>query len=470
MNKFLILLTFLHFALAASITMGNALRNQVVIDFKNAIVPIISKQIEHIVLQDIHGKQNGVEYWITKIHIYVNAINPAQINIEFISPSTLRFTGTSLSMRGTATAKAKWTIFQKTVSVEIGIKNAGISTSVILVPVNNKPNIRITEFKLGISSGNVHIKISGGLIGKIIDLLVNVLKPHIVKNVVSAVQSKVPPLVARSVNDKLNTLPNDIKVSDKIFMKYSFPNAPAVKSGYLVTGIVAYLYPAGDPRPPPGPIAPMPEIDHQNSKGVQFFLSDFVVRSGLNTAFKLNLMSAQVNTKVDNRPISMKCLVTKLPDFKFANAIKASADGTCTVSLDNDPKPKFEVILSIGLELSEKVKNAILFFNAEKLQLIKVDFKKLVDIDIEWFKKKINDVMAAVLAAINGELGQKGIPLPTIKEVDYSDIIQYVSNGYTMIGTTPIFRFKMEGEPIILYASSEEAIVDDELLEEHSEY
>jgi len=450
--------------------MGNALRNQVVIDFKNAIVPIISKQIEHIQIPDMHGKQHGIEYWVNNIHIYINAINPNQINIEFLAPSTLRFTGTSFSMRGGATAKAKWGIFQKTVSAEIGVSNAGFSTSIALVSVNNKPNVRITEFILGISSNNIHIKLSGGLIAKVIELLVNVLKPHVLKYLIPAIQNKVPPLVTRLVNDKLNTLPNDIKVSDKIFMRYSFPNSPAVKSGYLVTGIVAYLYPAGDPTPPPGPIAPMPEIDHQNSKGIQFFLSDFVVRSGLNTAFKLGLMIAQVNTKVDNRAISMKCSVKKLPDFKFANAIKASADGTCIVSLDNDPKPKFEMILSINLALSEKVKNAILFFNAEKLEVAKIEFKMLEQIDIEWFKKKINDVMAAVLAAINGELGQKGIPLPTIKEIDYSDIIQYVSNGYTMIGTTPIFRFKMEGEPVILDASSEEVIVDDELLEEHSEY
>ena len=373
-------------------------------------------------------------------------------------------------MRGSATAKAKWGILQKTVSVEIGIYNAGISTSIGLVSVSNKPNIRIIEFTLGISPNNVHIKISGGLIAKIIDLLVNALKDHLIKYVVSAVQSKVSPLVTRLVNDRLNSLRNDIQVSDKIFMRYSFPIAPAVKSGYLFTGIVTYLYPAGDPLPPPGPIVRMPEIDYRNSKGVQFFLSDYVVRSGLNAAFKLNLMSAQVNTKVDNRAVAMKCLVTKLPDFRFAGTIKASADGTCIVSLDNDPKPKFEMILSINLALSEKVKNAILFFNAEKLEVAKIEFKMLEQIDIEWFKKKINDVMAAVLAAINGELGQKGIPLPTIKEIDYSDIIQYVSNGYTMIGTTPIFRFKMEGEPVILDASSEEVIVDDELLEEHSEY
>jgi len=470
MNKFLILLTFLHLALAASITMRNALRNQVVIDFKNAIVPIISKKIEHIVVPDIYGKESWLEYWIDRIHVYITAIKPDQINIQFIAPSTLRFTGSTLSMQGTARAKAKWAFIQKTVDVSIKIYNAAISTSIVPISANGKPNIKITELKLGISSGNVHIKISGGLIAKVIDFIVGLLKGHIVKHVVSAVQSKVPSVVENEVNKLLNTLPSDIKISDKVYMKYSFPNAPVIKSGFLLTGVVAYLHPAGDPTPPPGPVAPMPETDPQNPKGVQFFLSDYIIRSALNTAFKLSLLSIQVNTNLDNRKVAMKCSVTKVPDFKFANAIKASADGTCTVSLDGDPKPKFQVILSINLDLNEKVKNAILFFSAEKLQIAKMDFNMLEPINIEWFKKGINDVMAAVLLVINGELGQKGIPLPTIKEIDYSDIVQYVANGYTMIGTTPIFNLKMEGEGIILGDSSEEVIVDDQLLEEYSKY
>ena len=470
MNKFLILLTFLHLALAASITMRNALREQVVIDFKNAIVPIISKKIEHIVVPDIHGKESGIEYWVNNIHVYINAINPAQINIQFIAPSTLRFTGSTLSMRGTARAKAKWSFIQKTVDVSISISNAAISTSIVPISANGKPNIKITELNLGISSGNVHIKISGGLIGKVIDLIVGALKGHIVKYVVSAVQSKVPPIVANEVNRLLNTLPSDIKISDKVYMKYSFPNAAIIKNKFLLTGVVAYFHPAGDPTPPPGPVGPMPETDPQNPKGVQFFLSDYIIRSALNTAFKLSLLTIEVNTKLDNRKVFMKCSVTKLPDFKFANAIKASVDGTCAVTLDADPKPKFQVILSLGLELSEKVKNAILFFYAEKFEIVHIDYKELEPVNIEWFKKGINDVMAAVLVVINGELGQKGIPLPTIKEIDYSDIIQYVADGYTMIGTTPIFNLKMEGEGIILGDSSEEVIVDDQLLEEYSKY
>jgi hypothetical protein len=79
-------------------------------------------------------------------------------------------------MKGTARAKAKWSFIQKTVDVEIDVSNTGFAASIVLTSVNNKPNIRISEFSLSIS--NVHIKISDGLIGKIVDFLVNLLKGY----------------------------------------------------------------------------------------------------------------------------------------------------------------------------------------------------------------------------------------------------------------------------------------------------
>jgi hypothetical protein len=102
-------------------------------------------------LPDIKGK---------KSHIHVNPINPSQINIQFVGGSTLKFSGSSFSMK--RTAKAKWAFISKTVSVTITVSNAGFSTSIALKAVNNKPNIQITQFDLSISSGNVNIKISGG--------------------------------------------------------------------------------------------------------------------------------------------------------------------------------------------------------------------------------------------------------------------------------------------------------------------
>jgi hypothetical protein len=463
MTRFLIFIVIINVILGATTTMNNALRNQVVIDFKNAIVPIISKQIEHVRLPDIKGKQSGIHYEITNIDIYVNPINPSQINVQFVSGSTLKFSGTSFGMRGSAKAKVKWTIISKTVSVSISISNAGFSTSIALKAVNNKPNIQITQFDLSISSGNVHISVSGGLIGKVINLIVGLMKGHIVSNVVSGIRGSAPGIITKKVNSILDKLPSDIKITNNIYMKYEFPVAPVIRNGYMFTGIVAYLHPANDPSPPPGPMRPIPEFDANNARGVQFFISDYVVRSALNAAFKLNLLYININRKISNRQVIMSCKVDKLPDFAFDNAIQATASGICDVALDNDPTPKFQLLATIQLVLQEKIKNAIIFFSGDKLTFSKLDFKIIKPVDIEWFKNAINEVFKVVLEVINGELGQKGIPLPTIKEMDYTDIIQYIGAGFTMVGTTPVFHINMDEEPGLLFDhSSETVIIEDD--------
>lgn len=463
MTKLLIFLVCLNVALGISYTMSNALKNQVVIDFKNAIVPIISKEIEHMKLGDIKGKSGHIHYEITEIQVNVNPINPAQISIQFVGGSTLRFSGNSFSMKGTARARARWAFIRKTVGVTMSIDKVGFSTSILLKSVNNKPNIHISQFTVDINSGNVHIKIKGGLIGAIINLIVKMMKGHLVKNVVKGLVDKAPGLIVTKVNTILNNLPSDIRITNEVYMRYQFPVAPNIKDGYLLTGIIAYLHPVNDPSPPPGPISPMPTIDTKFGRQIQFFMSDYVVRSAVNTAFKLKLLTIKINKKLDNRQILMNCLANKLPEFKFNNAISASVSGHCTVSLDNDPDPKFQVFAVLDLELVENIKNAVVFFSANKLSFSQLNFKMIKPVDIEWFKKGINKVFAIILEVINGELGQRGIPLPSIKEIDYRDIVQYVGNGFTMIGTTPKFIIKMEedAEPLFDYSSETTIIPDD---------
>lgn len=463
MNKFLLLLAFLHLASALTATMNNALRNQVVIDLKNALVPIVSKKIEHISIPNIEGKQSGVKYKISKINIHVNPIDPKQIGFLFQQPATIRFSGDAMAMQGGAKINGKLGFISATVEAKIKVKKANFVVGITLTAVNNKPNIRISEFKLDIATKNIDIKIKGGFIGNVINFIVDLLKGYIVKSVVKAIKSEVPPLVTNLVNKMLNGLPDTIPISDKIHMKYQFPKAPTVKDGYLFTGIVAYLHPAGDPTPLPGPATQIPEFDAKNPKNIQFFLSDYVVKSAINTAYKLGLMKIQVNHKLKDHQIAMVCTIAKLPDFKFAGSIQVTADGSCTVALDKDPKPKFEVSATLQLGLAEDIKKAVIYFRIEKLEFSKLEFKIIQPIDIQWFKDNINEVFDIIRKIINGQLGQQGIPLPTVKEVDYKDMVQYVGNGFTMIGTNPVFHFKMDGmeEGIIDY-SSETVIVDGE--------
>lgn len=462
MTKFYLLLVFFHLAFAITSTMNNALRNQVVIALKDAMLPYISQKIQHLKLPDIQGKESGIEYKVRNINLHVNPIHANQIGIAFVPPSILRLTGNSFGLKGSAVAQVKFLFLSKTVDVEISVSNANFVIGITLTAANNKPNIVVSQFNLGLSSGNVGIKIKGGIIGAIINLLVKLLKGHVVRSVVRSITSEVPPLVTKEVNQMLNRLPDDIRIDDKVRMKYQFPTAPKVKDGYLFTGISAYLHPVNDPSPPPGPISQMPEFDAKNPKNIQFFLSDYIVRSAVNTAYKLGMMNIQISKKLADRQVSMACKVTRVPDFKFAGSIQVTADAICTVALDNDPKPKFEVSATLQIKLTEKIEKAVIYFHADKLEFTKLDFKIIQPIDIQWFKDRINEVIAIILAVINGQLGQQGIPLPVIKEIDYKDIIQYIGNGYTMIGTNPVFHFTLDpNEKGIIDHSSETVVVDD---------
>lgn len=448
MKKLLILLVFVSAVLGLQNTMNNALRNQVVTDLKNALVPIISKKIENIYLDDMKGKTKGVKYEIRKIHINIDPISPAQINIQFLNGSILRLSGNAFSMKGSAKGRVKFAFISTHFNVKIYVNKFSFAIGIQLSSVNNKPNIAVKELKLDMSQRHVHVKISGGLLAKIIDILVKLMKGSIVHSVVKAIRKSLPVEVTKVVNQILNGLPTDIKITDQVFMKYQFPVAPQVRDGYLLTGIVAYLHPFNDASPPPGSISPMPLFDVNNPKGIQFFMSDFVIRSAINTIFKLKLMNVIVKKKISNREVIMTCTVNNLPELIFANAIEANATGTCNVALDNDTRPKFQVSASIHLRLSERVNRAVLYFKIEELRFAQLTFKVLTPVDIEWFKKAINQVFDAIKEVVNLLLGQRGIPLPVVKEVDYSDFVQYIGKGYIMLGTNPIFHFTKANETL----------------------
>ncbi len=427
--------------------MKNALRNQVVIDFKNAVVPIVSRQIEHLVLPDIHTKSDGFDITVSNIHININPIQPAQINIEFLAgTSSIRFGGSGFGMSGSAHIHAKWKFISKSMDADVGVRDTSFSTQITMFSNAGKPNINVDNVQVGISGGNVSIHIHGDIINKIIEFVANLLKGHIVKEVVGQIQAKVPPLVTQTVNARLNTLPSDIDISPSLNMKYSFPYAPFVRGDYLFTGISAYIHPKGNPNPPPYEPKDMPEFDPANPKGIQFFISDFVVKSSIDGTFGIGLFTLSLERDMIGHHIKMTCKATQAPDFNFVNAVDVAVSAECAVVFDNDPNNAFTLIADVHVNLKEYMKQAVIFFTIQEAKFTKLDYRQDHPVDIEWFKNGVNDVLAVMVEIVNADLGQRGIPLPVVQGIDYTDTAQYVRDGYMVVGTNPIFHFTTEPE------------------------
>eukprot|EP00831_Metopus_contortus_P011079 TRINITY_DN1437_c0_g1_i8.p1 TRINITY_DN1437_c0_g1~~TRINITY_DN1437_c0_g1_i8.p1 ORF type:complete len:127 (+),score=34.86 TRINITY_DN1437_c0_g1_i8:191-571(+) len=92
------------------------------------------------------------------------------------------------------------------------------------------------------------------------------------------------------------------------------------------------------------------------------------------------------------------------------------------------------------VNMKEYIKSAVIFFNVQEIKIIKIEYKAEKPIDIEWLKNKINEVISTIKELINGEIGSKGFPLPSVKGIDYTDTMQYIKKGYLEICMNPVFH------------------------------
>jgi hypothetical protein len=417
-------------------TIKNALRNQVIVDFKNAIVPIISKQVEHLKLPDVHSGKVS----ITNINIHINPFHPNQIGIKFIpNTSTIQFSAAGFGMQGSCHVCAKILFIKKCCDIRVSVGNAGFQCQISLLSVGGKPNIKADH--LHVQVGGVGVHASCGFLSPIINLVISILKGHLVKEIVKNLESKVPGILTNEVNKKLNGLPTDIDIGPSLQIKYSFPYAPFVRGDYLFTGIYAFIHPKGNPTPPNYPVPDAPEFDGANPKGVQFFLTDYVVKSALDTAFKLGLLTAKFEKDMLGHHVRMECKAAAMPGFGFINAIDAVVPAECKVVFDRNENNRFTIIAELHVNLKEYAKAAVIFFQITEVKFNKLEYKTEKPIDIEWFKKGINEVLAVVIQIVNADLGQRGIPLPKIPGIDYTDMVQFIKNGFMEICATPVFHF-----------------------------
>jgi len=424
-------------------SMKSALRNKVVTDFKDALVPIVYKQIAHIVLPDVHTSHDGFDIDITNIHIDISPIQPNQIFITFMpGTSIIKFGGNNFALVGAAHAHVKYHFISKSADIDVSINELGFEVEVELHSNSGKPNIAVRSLHINLEPKHVHVHIKGDILNKILEFLANLVKDHYCKGIIKEISQKLPPIVTTEVNKRLNTLPTDISLSNSMAMKYGFPYAPNVKNDYLHTGISAYIHPKNKPSPPPYEPEDMPEFEPNFPRGIQFFMSDYVIKSSLTALHELGFLALSFEKQLLGHDIHMTCHASKTPEFDFDHAIVVDFQGSCDVIINKDPHTKFSIITELHANLKEYIKHAELFFGIHEFKIIKLEYKQDHPIDIEWFKKGINQVLELIRLIINGEMGNSGIPLPTIHGVDYTDSAQEIKKKYMMIGVNPVFHFE----------------------------
>eukprot|EP01022_Parablepharisma_sp_SALTPOND_P012971 TRINITY_DN1690_c0_g1_i1.p1 TRINITY_DN1690_c0_g1~~TRINITY_DN1690_c0_g1_i1.p1 ORF type:complete len:496 (+),score=42.37 TRINITY_DN1690_c0_g1_i1:136-1488(+) len=447
MRRILVVLAVVSIALGLKPSIKTAIRNQVMVDLKNAVVPLIAKEVALVVMPDLKFHLNGFDVHISQIIAGLLPVDPNQIALQFLpGTSMLLVGGAGLTMGGKAHIQVKFKFVTKTTNVEILVRNLGFAFEVSMLSANNKLIAVVAKTVIHLSKNDIIIRIPDPFFAFIIEIF----KEYFLGIIIKDLEGRLP----KSVNNKLLkillSLPTDIDIGSGLSMKYGFPYAPFYKEGYLYIGVGGYVHPKNSPSPPPFEPPDVPEFDHQNPKGIQFFISDYVIKSALDAEFRLGTMTASFEKAIGGHSLKVQCKATKVPNLRLANAIVAELDSECDVFVDNKPNYLIGVASRLHASVSEHVRSNLVFFKINELKLLTIEFKKIPPYDIEWFKNRVNEVLAVIIELINVRLSQKGIPLPHIPEMEFRNTIGEVRNGYIEIGVDPVFHITQDANTFSL--------------------
>lgn len=135
----------------------------------------------------------------------------------------------------------------------------------------------------------------------------------------------------------LKTMPLDVEIGENIWITYGLTSAPINVNSFSTCGLSGYLYLKGHKQPPPYDPPAVPVYDSGNSKGIQFFLTDYLLQTGIDAGYSANLYQVDLQYTILNYDLDMHCFaITKSPQITFNNSVKAFASGQCDFKAKNN--------------------------------------------------------------------------------------------------------------------------------------
>ena len=101
---------------------------------------------------------------------------------------------------------------------------------------------------------------------------------------------------------------------------------------------------------------------------------------------------------------------------------------------------KFGLLTDFLAKVKESIKSQTLFFHVEDMELSNLKIDNPNGYDLKWFEDAINSLLKVTVEIINQMLGERGIKLPSIGGVDYSDIEEYAKAGFIEVLVSPIIH------------------------------
>jgi hypothetical protein len=449
--KYYALAFFFLFACALSTRPGIkvAIRNEQLNELRTALIPMAMDEIGSLDIDDIHHKEKAYEVSVTQIKVQIEEIPARNVEIKFINnTSDIELTVKNVDILGTADVRAKALFIKSHATAHLSVNDASCSTTLRLSTTSGKLTALSTNFALSLSKNNVQVSLKGGLLEKILNILIDIAKNHFFSKLTSEIESKVPSAITRALSKILSTLPTTLPLGSDLEVTYSIPTPPKMINDFLCLGIAGYVYPLHNKtKPLYEPAVDMVDYDMENKKNVQFFISEYTLETAVHALYEAGLMFIEYETQMFWNKHAMRCEISEVPRIDLDYSFIAWAPVKCSMVVFQDwfgESMAFDFRGDLEFVVEEFVKKAALFFDIKSFRLnsffVTIPWVNW-EIDFSFWKFLGNWMFKNVIMAVNHFLGKDGIQLPRFDGADYTYTAQKAMHKYFEITTTPTFDF-----------------------------
>lgn len=438
-------------------------------NFNDNILPLIVDRLQAMNIPDVNEKGIHVQrISIHKLSVPSNAVISNFGNNNLVL-GTSRF---GIEIRAHIEKKILFVKVKTDVVASCG--DSSVVTDISFGFANGHPQIGVRDFKVNINK--LHVKMSGGIISKIVQLITNVFHGPIQKLASKIISSQVRNKLGEGINKALTRIPNTIPLPmTPISVAYNLVTGPVVTPGYLSLPVEGtfFLTSQGKNVPPVAPATPMPDYDPGMGGQIQLFLNQYLFNSGLYAAWLGGLLKVEISHSLVDLSAGFQLNVGWLKQYAPGIAGQYADDNKLVLAIESKNNPtvalttnNFGVAFLLGvkvfvlaggqridvldtecnidLQMRIDVQNWVFkpAITGGQVRGVKVIRSNVGQVDENKLKVGYNQVTQATARKI--DVGKAAFNLPASPDATMATVSLAVKEGYIQIAATPTFRLPPE--------------------------
>ncbi len=433
-----VLLALLAFAFAEEKpSLKASITNPMLTMLKDAVIGQVSKSIKDMKMRDFETNILIAKVSAKNVTMHMKPFTGKQIGIEYVEGTNdIIFRGHGLDLNGSLALTVQIFFVSYECKGYMNATNASFESRITLIQNGTRLAVEVKSVTVEMAKENVSVRIEGKILQDLINAMIGFLQTYFFENIKAAMNELLPGIITTVVNTILGELPDDVPVSNGMAAKFIFTHPPTIKTGYMITPILAYVHMQENKNPPTHQPPELPDINATCGKGLQFFMSDYIIRSAVDTAHTAGILKFSKNFTALGFNIVVKCHTNSAPTIKFASKIEFVGSSYCDAMLIlKGTSYNFSLAFSatVAANLTEMVKDSKMFFNVQQMAVIDLKIIFGMVIDLKTILQFVNMYLDEVRRVLNREIATKGLPIPTFKLFDISDVTEYLVGRYIFL-------------------------------------